>query len=422
MAYKSLQGFRDVLPEEQPYWRTIEKKIIEITSLYGYVRIDPPILEETGLFVRSVGDTTDIVEKEMYSFTMGKKEQSISLRPEFTAGFMRLYLENGMHKNPKPVKLFSTGSIFRHERPQSRRYRQHTQFNVEALGEEDPAIDVEVMSIAWQLYKELGFKGLKFQLNSTGCPECRPAYVERLRDYYKDYVDDICEDCQRRLDRNALRLLDCKQPQCQPIIANAPVISKHLCQDCDDHFDKLKSYLDLTGRAYEVNHLLVRGLDYYTKTVFEVWVEGASGSPIAMCGGGRYDGLIEQLGGEPTPGIGFGSGIERIFHSMQDQGIEPEPLPAPPVFLAHFGETGRHAAIKLTFQLRENGIGAVLSFGSKSMKAMMRNANRNEARFALIIGDDEAAKNVVAVKNLQKGGQVDVSMDDILSYLSEQLA
>ncbi len=420
MAFKSLSGFRDVLPEEQPYWRTIEKKIYEITSLYGYERIDPPILEETGLFVRGVGDTTDIVEKEMYTFAV-KGERSISMRPEFTAGFMRLYLENGMRTNPKPVKLFSIGPIFRHERPQAGRFRQHTQFNIEALGEQDPALDLEVMSIAWQLYAELGFKGLKFQLNSTGCPKCRPAYIETLQDYYRNHVDTICKDCNRRLERNALRLLDCKEAQCQPIIANAPIISEHLCDECRDHFEHLKSYLDLTGRAYEVNHRLVRGLDYYTKTVFEVWAEGI-GAQRAMCGGGRYDGLIEQLGGEPTPGIGFGSGIERIIMSMQEQGIEPEKPTTPPVFLAHFGEAGRQAAIKLTFQLRENGVGALLSFGAKSMKAMMRNANRNNARFAIIIGDEEAAQNVASIKDLGEGEQIQVSMEEVLDYIKKHLA
>ncbi len=420
MLYQSLRGFRDVLPDEQPYWRTIEKKIYEITGLYGYVRIDPPIVEDTALFVRGVGDTTDIVEKEMYAFSMGEDGESIALRPEFTAGFMRLYLENGMHKNPKPVKLFSMGPIFRHEAPQAGRFRQHTQFNVEALGEQDPAIDLEVMSIAWQLYAELGFKGLTFQLNSTGCPQCRPSYIEKLRDYYQNHVNEICDDCRRRLDRNALRLLDCKKEQCQPIIAEAPVISEHLCDECDDHFDTLKSYLDLTGRSYQVNHRLVRGLDYYTKTVFEVWAAGI-GSQSAMCGGGRYDGLIEQLGGEPTPGIGFGSGIERIIMSMKSLGLEPERPTAPPIFLAHFGDAGRQAAITLTFKLRENGIGAMMSFGEKSMKAMMRNANRNEARFALIIGDSEVEKNVVAVKDLQQGGQVEISMDEIVPYLIEQL-
>jgi len=417
--YRSLTGMRDVLPDEQPYWRFIEQKIYEITSLYGYQRVDPPILEETSLFVRGVGDATDIVEKEMYSF-IDKGENSVTMRPEFTAGFMRLYLQNGMHKLPKPVKLFSMGPIFRYEKPQAGRFRQHTQFNVEALGEQDPALDLEVMSIAWQLYASLGFQNLKFQLNSTGCAQCRPAYVEKLRDYYRGHVDEICDDCKRRLDRNALRLLDCKKEQCQPVIANAPVISEHLCEDCEDHFAKLKKYLKATEREFEVNHRLVRGLDYYTKTVFEVWAKGI-GAQSAMCGGGRYDGLIEQLGGEPTPGIGFGSGIERIIMSMKQQGIEPEPLPTQPVFLAHFGETARLEAIKLTFALREKGIGAILSFGSKSMKAMMRDANRRGARFVLLIGDDELAQNAVAVKDLRGGSQTMQPLAGVIDYLSKQV-
>ena len=417
--YKSITGMRDVLPDEQPYWRFIEKKINEITALYGYLRIDPPILEDTGLFVRGVGDATDIVEKEMYSF-IDKGENSVTMRPEFTAGFMRLYLQNGMHKLPKPVKLFSMGPIFRYEKPQAGRFRQHTQFNVEALGEQDPALDLEVMSIAWQLYSELGFKDLKFQLNSTGCPICRPGYIEKLRDYYRGCVDHVCDDCKRRLDRNALRLLDCKKDQCQPIIANAPVISEHLCDECEDHFAKLKSYLQATGREFEVNHRLVRGLDYYTKTVFEVWAKDI-GAQSAMCGGGRYDGLIEQLGGEATPGIGFGSGIERIIMSMKEQGIEPEPTPVQPVFLVHFGEPARLQAIKLTFQLREKGVGTILSFGSKSMKAMMRDANRRGARFVILIGDDELAENVVAIKDLQGEGQKTYPATKAVEFLVEHV-
>lgn len=419
MQYRKVKGVRDVLPDEQPYWRYIEKKIYEITTLYGYQRIDPPILEQTDLFIRGVGDTTDIVEKEMYSF-QDKGEHLVTMRPEFTAGFMRAYLENGMHKLPKPVKLFSMGPIFRYEAPQSGRFRQHTQFNVEAIGEQDPALDAEVMSIAWQLYSELGFTGLKFQLNSTGCPECRPAFVDTLKRYYRNHLDEICEDCKRRLDRNALRLLDCKQDQCQPVIAGAPVVSEHLCEECETHFDKLKTYLDLAGRDYEINHRLVRGLDYYTKTVFEVWVQGI-GSQNAMCGGGRYDGLIQQLGGEPTPGIGFGSGIERIILSMQEQGLEPEPLPQPPVYLAHFGEAARQKAIQLTFALREHHIGALLAFGSKSMKAMMRDANRKNVRYVILIGDDELQKQVVAVKNLQDGSQEDVAMDAVLDFFNAKL-
>jgi len=420
MAYKSVTGTRDVLPEEQPYWRFIEKKIYEITSLYGYQRIDPPIFEETKLFIRGVGETTDIVEKEMYTF-MDRSEHSLTLRPEFTAGFMRLYLQNGMHVRPKPVKLFSMGPIFRYERPQAGRFRQHNQFNVEALGEQDPAIDFEVMSIAWQLYAELGFKGLTFQLNSTGCPKCRPQYVETLKEYYKAHLDTICEDCKRRLDKNALRLLDCKNKSCQPVIAEAPVISDHLCEECNDHFATLRGYLDATGRSYTVNHKLVRGLDYYTKTVFEVWAQGI-GSQNAMCGGGRYDGLIEQLGGQATPGIGFGSGIERIIMSMKEQGLEPDPLVTPQVFFAHFGEEAKQKALQLTFELRENNIPTLLAFGARSMKSQMREANRQEVKFVVILGEGELEKGVAAVKDLAEGEQVEIPLDQISTYFKEKFA
>lgn len=419
MAYKSVTGTRDVLPEEQPYWRFIEKKINEITSLYGYERIDPPIFEETKLFIRGVGETTDIVEKEMYTF-LDRGEHSLTLRPEFTAGFMRLYLQNGMHVRPKPVKLFSIGPIFRYERPQAGRFRQHNQFNVEALGEQDPAIDFEVMSIARQLYTELGFKGLQFQLNSTGCPKCRPQYVETLKRYYKGHLSTICEDCKRRLDKNALRLLDCKNETCQPVISRAPVISDHLCEECNEHFSTLRSYLDVMGRSYTVNHKLVRGLDYYTKTVFEVWAQGI-GSQNAMCGGGRYDGLIEQLGGQATPGIGFGSGIERIIMSMKEQGLDPEPLVTPQVFIAHFGEEAKQKALQLTFELRESNIPTLLSFGARSMKAQMREANRQGVKFVIIIGKNELEKGVAAVKDLSAGEQVEVPLDKISTCFSEKL-
>jgi histidyl-tRNA synthetase len=413
--YQSVTGTRDVLPEEQPYWRFIEKKIYEITTLFGYHRVDPPIFEETRLFIRGVGETTDIVEKEMYTF-LDKGETSLTLRPEFTAGFIRLYLQNGMHMLPKPVKLFSMGPIFRFERPQAGRFRQHTQFNVEAFGEQDPAIDVEVMSIAWQLYAELGFPGLRFQLNSTGCPQCRPAYIEMLKTYYLQHLHEVCEDCKRRLDRNALRLLDCKTPGCQPVIAAAPVISRHLCSACHDHFSLLCGYLDQLHRPYAINHKLVRGLDYYTKTVFEVWAQGI-GSQNAMCGGGRYDGLIEQLGGEPTPGIGFGSGMERIILSMKEQGLQPEPVQEPNVMVIYFGLPAKAKAIDLTFKLRQEKIAVVMSFGEKSFKAQMRDANRMQARCVLILGDSELEKGVVAVKDLQQGDQIEVADADVVALV-----
>ncbi len=410
---------RDVLPEEQPYWRYIEQKIYEITRLYGYKRIDPPVLEETALFVRGVGETTDIVEKEMYSF-QDKGEGLVTMRPEFTAGVLRAYLQNGLHVQAKPVKLFSIGPVFRYERPQAGRFRQHNQFNVEALGEQDPALDLEIMSIAWQLYAELGFKGLKFQLNSTGCPVCRPSYIAKLKDYYQNHYETICNDCKRRLDKNPLRLLDCKNEGCRPVIAGAPVISEHLCNDCNTHFAKLRHYLQLTNRDFAINHKLVRGLDYYTKTVFEVWAQGI-GAQNAMCGGGRYDGLIEQLGGEPTPGIGFGSGIERIILSMQQQNL-PVPTPQnPAIFIASMGDKARLAAIELTFKLRNEKLATLLAFGDRSIKSQMKEANRYNARYAVILGEREIDEQKASIKNLETGSQTDLPLEQLVAFFQENL-
>ncbi len=420
MKYQSIKGTRDVLPDEQPYWRYIESNIHRLCDLYGYTRIDTPIFEHTALFIRGVGEATDIVEKEMYTFT-DRSGDSLTLRPEFTASVLRAYIERGFQGKAKPVKLYSIGPIFRHERPQAGRFRQHTQFNVEALGEQDPAIDVEVMSIAWQLYTDLGFQDLRFQLNSTGCPTCRPKYLEKLTAYYQEHTADICKDCARRLAKNPLRVLDCKVKSCQPIIENAPHIREHLCEECDRHFSDLTTYLELLNRPYTLNHRLVRGLDYYTKTVFEVWARGI-GTQNAMCGGGRYDGLIEQLGGPPTPGIGFGSGIERIMLSLKEQQLYIPPLPLPVVFIAHQGIDAKRIALSLVFTLRELGIGAHFSFGDRSLKAQLRDANRTSAQFVIIIAEQEAEKKFVTLKNMADGSQERIDLTALTAHLQNALS
>ncbi|MDZ7295428.1 MAG: histidine--tRNA ligase [candidate division KSB1 bacterium] len=420
MRYQSIKGTRDVLPDEQPYWRHIEAQIHRICALYGYERIDTPIFEQTQLFERGVGAGTDIVEKEMYTFS-DRSQESLTLRPEFTAAVVRAYLQNGLHTRPKPVRLFSIGPIFRYERPQAGRFRQHTQFNVEALGEQDPAVDVEVMSIAWHLYAELGFRGLRFQLNSTGCPRCRPGYLEALRAYYQGHTHEICPDCQRRLERNPLRVLDCKVESCQPIIAGAPPLVDHLCEECATHFATLRQYLDLLGRPYTLNHRLVRGLDYYTKTVFEVWVEGI-GAQNAMCGGGRYDGLIEQLGGPPTPGIGFGSGIERIILSMKEQGLAVPELPKPRVFVAYHGQLARMIALRVISSLRDAGVATTFAPGDRSLKAQLREANRLGTPLVVIVGEDEAARQTAAVKDMLSGTQQEVPLARLVEHIRATLA
>ena len=415
--FKAVRGTKDILPEEWPYWYYVERAIRKVTRLYGYEQIATPILEETGLYVRGVGQGTDIVDKEMYTFE-DRGGRSLTLRPEFTAGIMRAYLEHGMHVRPKPVRLYSVGPIFRYERPEAGRYRQHTQFNVEAIGEQDAALDFEVISLALQFFEELGFSKYRLQLNSTGCPKCRPNYVSVLVDYYRDKRDVICDDCKRRLERNPLRVLDCKAEQCQPVIAGAPNIRDHLCDDCRAHFDQLLQYLNNAGIEYDINPRLVRGLDYYTKTVFEVWVQGI-GSQNALCGGGRYDGLIEELGGPPTPGIGFGSGIERLVLTLQEQGIDVPPAPKPDVLLIHLGTEAKAQAVRLVSELRHRDVPALVTYGQKSLRTQLRDANRAGVQVAVIIGEEELRNEAVQLKWLNKGVQETLPREEAVQKLVE---
>jgi len=419
LPYKAPRGTQDILPQDQPYWNYVKQTAIRICHLYGYQPLDIPIFEETSLFVRSVGETTDIVEKEMYTFE-DKGGVSLTLRPEFTAGVVRAYIEHGMYVWPQPVRLYSIGPAFRYERPQAGRFRQFHQINVEAIGEQDPALDFEVMSLAWQFYEELGFKGLSFQLNSTGCPKCRPGYVRVLKEYYQDHIDQICDDCRRRLQRNPLRLLDCKQERCQPVIMNAPKIKEYLCDECTEHFQTLLEYIDSIGWPYALNHRLVRGLDYYTKTVFEIWAEGI-GAQNAVCGGGRYDGLAEELGGPPTPGVGFAAGIERIVMTMKYQGIEVPPLESPKVFVAYTGDEVKREAIKLAHTLRTNHIGVLCALGNRSLKSQMKRANKSGVLFTLILGENELARDVVTVRDMRNSQQMEVKRGELVNWLRKAL-
>jgi len=413
--YQRPTGTLDVLPEDQHYWYHVRARARRLAELAGFERIDLPIFEATELFARGVGEGTDIVDKEMYSFT-DKGGHELTLRPEFTASVVRAYIENGMYVLPQPVKLYTFGPIFRYERPQAGRYRQHTQFNVEILGEQYPAADLEVMLLAWDLYASLGFRDLAFQLNSTGCPQCKPGYVEVLKDYYAGHRDEICQDCQRRLKRNPLRVLDCKAGQCQPVIASAPHFLDHLCAECADHFATLRDYLDLLGRRYTVNHRLVRGLDYYTKTVFEVWAAGI-GAQAAVCGGGRYDGLAELLGGPPTPGVGFGSGLERIILVMKQLDVGVPPLPAPQVFLAHLGPQAGREALRLVDALRRAGVGAWLAFGERGLRSQLREAGKRSMRYTVILGEDELATGTATVRDMQAGEQTSVERAGLVEWL-----
>jgi histidyl-tRNA synthetase len=420
VRYTAPRGTQDILPEDQPYWRYVEERLHAIAHLYSYERFTPPIFEDTAIFERGVGEGTDIVEKEMYTF-LDRGGNSITLRPEFTASVVRAYIEHGMRVRPQPVKLYSIGPAFRYERPQAGRYRQHHQFNVEAVGEQDPAVDLEVMSLAWQLYDDLSFRDLAFQINSTGCPRCRPDYILVLREYYADKLPLVCDDCRRRYEQNPLRLLDCKVEGCQPFIDGAPHFLDYLCDECSAHFATLRGYLDELDRPYTLNHRLVRGLDYYTKTVFEVWAAGI-GAQAAVCGGGRYDGLAEALGGPPTPGVGFASGIERIILTMKTQGVGVPPAPTPLALMATLGEEARLSGIKLATNLREAGIPVSLAFGDHSLRSQMREAGKLEVAYTLILGADEVQARRVIVRDMAAASQESVAWDEIVDWLKARSA
>lgn len=417
--YRAPRGTSDILPREQAYWRYVEQKAVNICQLYGYERIDAPAFEDTRLFIRSVGEETDIVKKEMYTFE-DRGGNQITLRPEGTAPVCRAYLEHGLHNLPQPVKLYYIASIFRYERPQAGRYRQHHQFGYEAIGDDAPTLDAEVIDMAWQFFLSLGLQHLALQLNSIGCKKCRPGYLAALKDYYTNYIHNLCSDCKTRLSRNPLRLLDCKKSSCQRIASFAPKNIDYLCPECDTHFNRLKRYLGLLGLPFEVNHRLVRGLDYYTRTVFEVQPE-EEGAQSTLGGGGRYDDLIEELGGKPTPAIGFACGIERIVLNLKKQNIPVPPLPRPRVFIAYLGDEATGEAIKLASILRRMGIGVIEAPGGKSLKGQLRQANALGAHQTVIIGEEEVKSGTVTLRDMTTAQQKTVPLTQLPSLLNDLL-
>ncbi len=413
--YQAPRGTSDILPGEQAYWRHVEQQAAHICQLYSYERIDTPAFEDTGLFTRSVGEETDIVTKEMYTFA-DRGGNQITLRPEGTAPVCRAYLEQGLHNLPQPVKLYYLASIFRYERPQAGRYREHHQFGYEAIGDGDPALDAEVIDMAWQFFLSLNLHHLTLNLNSIGCKECRPGYLTVLKDYYASYARELCSDCQRRLKSNPLRLLDCKKPLCRQAADSAPRSADHLCPQCHQHFTRLKQYLGLLDLPFTVNHRLVRGLDYYTRTVFEIQPE-AEGAQSTLGGGGRYDDLIEELGGKPTPAIGFAAGLERIILNLKKQKVPIPPLPRPRVFIAHIGDEAGNEANKQAATLRRSGIAAQAAMGSKSLKAQMRQANNLGIRQAVIIGQQEVESGTAIVRDMTLAQQKTVPVSELPELL-----
>lgn len=418
--YKAARGTTDILPQEQAYWRFIEQKASSLCQLYGYKRIDTPVFEPTELFSRSVGEGTDIVEKEMYSFA-DRSGTELTLRPEGTAPICRAYIEHGMQNLPQPVRLYYFASIFRYERPQRGRYRQHHQFGFEALGEADAALDAEVIEMAWGFYAWLELGRLALLLNSIGCRRCCPGYLQSLKQYYSGYGKDICPNCKIRLKENPLRLLDCKKPFCREVARTAPKVADYLCPECDRHFSETKKHLRALGIPFEVEHRLVRGLDYYTRTVFEIQPEGEEGAQSTLGGGGRYDYLVEELGGKPTPAIGFATGIERIVLNLKTQHISLPSAQEAEVYVAHLGEEAKEEALKLLVALRQAGIPAVGALGGRSLKAQLKQADAWRVVKVVIIGEEELKKGTVVVRNMAKGEQKEVPFVKLIELVKDPL-
>jgi len=413
--FKAPRGTADTLPDEQPYWRYIQDKALEVCRVYGYSGINTPAFEDAGLFARGVGEGTDIVNKEMYVFK-DRSDNELALRPEGTASVCRSYIEHGMDNLPQPVKLFYFADIFRYERPQAGRYRQHHQFGCEAIGDASPMLDAEVIHMALNFFTSLGLTNFSLQLNSIGCGKCRPGHLQKLKEYYAPLSPQLCADCQVRLAKNPLRLLDCKKPGCQSAADEAPKSSDYLCDECGQHFTTLRNYLSALGVKYVLNHRLVRGLDYYTRTVFEVQpAEG--GSQSALGGGGRYDDLIAIIGGKPTPAIGFATGMERIVLNLENQGIVVPPAEKPAIFIACMGSAACVEAVKLAAELRDAGIAVISSSGDRSLKAQLRHANTAGVKYTAIIGEDEVKAGVVTLRDMETSEQQMTQPDDLLKLI-----
>ncbi|SFA94232.1 histidine--tRNA ligase [Selenomonas ruminantium] len=419
MLTNAPRGTKDILPDTVGQWTYVEEKIRDLCARYGYKEIRTPMFEHTELFHRGIGEGTDVVDKEMYTFT-DRGDRSITLRPENTASAVRAYLQNKLYGDSSLTKLFYIGSMFRYDRPQAGRMREFHQFGVEALGESNPAVDAEIIMLAMDLLGGLGLKDLKLSLNSVGCPKCRPVYRKVLQDFFRDKLEDLCDDCKDRFERSPLRILDCKADADKPYMADAPKITDCLCEECQDHFHKVQHFLTEAGVEFELDARLVRGLDYYTKTAFEIKYPPL-GAQSAVAGGGRYDGLIEEIGGNSTPAVGFATGLERVLLALEKQNLLPEMDNKTDAFVVALGEEAQGAAFKLLTKLRQAGLKAGMDYAGRSMKAQMKQANKANARFALIIGEDEVKEACVQLKDMEKSEQEKVSFDNIIEKLCAEV-
>lgn len=406
------KGTQDILPEDISKWYHIENTIKEILNKYGYKEIRTPIFEHTELFVRGIGESTDIVTKEMFTFP-DRKGRSLTLRPEGTAPVVRAYLENRMDRISKVIKLFYLGPMFRCEKPQAGRFRQFNQFGIEIIGTKSSAADAEVILTVLEIYRKLGLKNLEILINSVGCKKCRIDYMQKLKKYLKDKKDFLCSECKERYNKNPLRVFDCKKDSCQKITEAAPVIAENLCQECKSHFFEVKSYLDDQKIIFHEDHRLVRGLDYYTKTAFEI-ISGGLGAQNAIGGGGRYDDLVEELGGKPTPAVGFAAGIERMIIATDQQKIEWPLKKGLDIFVAKVNEKNKVVAFRLLQKIRNTGLSADMDYSGGSLKSQMRIANKIGARYTVIIGEEELSKNMVILRNMQTKEQKEVKIDKLI--------
>lgn len=404
MSITAVKGFNDMLPAETPVWQFIEDTARKVFGRFGFNEIRVPVVEKTELFCRSIGDTTDIVEKEMYTFS-DKGGTSLTLRPEGTAGVMRALIEHKLYAQDSINKLYYMGPMFRHERPQKGRYRQFHQIGAEVTGASDPIVDAQVLLMVSRLFKELGLDEPRLQVNSLGCPACRPAYREALVAFLEQRQDDLCEDCRRRQGTNPLRALDCKVPGCIEATAGAPAMVEHLCSECADHFDAVQAYLNAAEVPYSINPRMVRGLDYYTRTTFEL-VTGLLGSQSAVAAGGRYDGLVEQIGGPAVPGIGFALGVERVALLLGDRC----PVRTPDLFVALAGDTARRSGFRLVAELQDAGLWVETDCEGKSLKSQLRRADKLHARYSMVLGDNELVSGRIQLKRMADGSSQEADL------------
>ena len=409
------KGTQDILPEEIEKWYYIEDVIRKILNKYGYCEIRTPIFEHTELFIRGIGENTDIVNKEMFTFP-DRKGRSLTLRPEGTAPVIRAYLENRMERISKVVKLFYFGPMFRCEKPQAGRFRQFHQFGIELIGSQSPVADVEIIAAALEIYETLGLKGLQVSINSVGCKKCRKDYIGKLKSFLENKKEQLCFECNNRIEKNPLRVLDCKNVKCRETLQEAPKIIDNLCDECKDHFEEVKECLSDLKIKYAIDERLVRGLDYYTKTAFEI-ISGELGAQNAIAGGGRYDNLVEELGGKETPGVGFAAGIERMIISMEKQKVSWPKKQDLDVFVVKIGEKNNIMAFQLLQEIRKAGISADLDYAGKSLKSQMRTANKYHVKYTVILGEEELGRNMVTLRNMETKEQKEIKINNLIDEL-----